>query len=101
MYFQSCTEPIIGIICFLKYKYNTACCFSYKFSINDENIIILIVECEVQIFKDKFLKLIYSFDNWVVTDILADTLLRSVVITDNSIRYVRNNYIRFQEITNL
>lgn len=101
MYFTSSTEPVIATICYLKYKYKTACCFSYKIAINEDNVIILIIECEVQLFKDKFLKLVYSFDNWANIQAMAESLLKSVEITDYSIQQVKNNYIRFQEITNL
>lgn len=101
MYFTHILEPIIGTICYLKYKYKTACCFNYKIEVNPHGYIIITIICEVQIFKDKFLKLVYTFDNWAKIDMMCESLFKSVEVTDYSIQQIKNMSVQYLPITNL
>lgn len=89
MYFQRLIDPIIAIICYLKYKYKSSCCFNYAVAINEDNNIVIIVYCEVEVIKDRFVKLVFNFDNWVNIYELAKTLKNSVEITDYSLNQIK------------
>lgn len=89
MYFKNILDPVIAIICFLRCKYKKSCCYNYGVGINQHNNIIIFITFEVEILKDMFLKMNYSFDNWVSLELLCDSLNESIRITDYTINQIK------------